>query len=58
MQSDLPRLPRSLNPKIALWINRKRGWAQLLRLMAEHLDTEVDEQLAFTALNDNEEDAS
>ena len=58
MQSDLPHLPKSLNPKIALWVNRKRGWAQLLRLMAEQLDAEADEQLAFTALNDNEENPS
>ncbi len=57
MQNDLPPLPRSLNPQAALWINRKRGRAQLLRLMAEQLDEEADALLAVTALNDNEEGA-
>lgn len=58
MQNDLPPLPKSLNPLIARWINRRRGWAQLQRLMAELEEADVDAVLAITALNDNEEDVS
>ena len=58
MQSDLPPLPRTLNPQVALRINRKRGRAQLLRLMAEQIEAEADEQLAVTVLSDDREDAS
>lgn len=51
MQNDLPKLNPSINPALALKINRARGQAQLLTLVAEKLNAEADEILAAAILD-------
>lgn len=47
MQKDLPVLDPSINPALAVRINRARGEAQLLALVAEQRIADADELLAI-----------